>query len=405
MYAWLVINEFLNSNKFNEIYKWLERATIKHNNKIDVFTNSDLLICNGKFLNPDITKMPDYVIFWDKDIVLAKQLENMGLKLFNNSRAIEICDNKALTYVELNGKIEMPDTIVCPMTYRNIGYNKMDFVNMAEERLGYPMVVKECCGSFGQQVYLAKNRQDIESIFNKTKEPLIFQKFIDNCVGRDIRLNVVGDKVVASMLRYNDNDFRANITNGGSMEKYNPTQEEVKMAIDTCKALNLDFGGVDILINNAGISIIGLFQDLSRADWMRLMDTNVGSVYNCCHFAIPHMVHEKCGKIINISSVWGIAGASCEAAYSASKGAVNALTRALAKELAPSNIQVNAIACGVIDTDMNGFLSVEERTALEAEIPAGRFAQPEEVAEAVLQVIKMPTYLTGQVISMDGGYI
>ena len=112
MYAWLVINEFLNSNKFNEIYKWLERATIKHNNKIDVFTNSDLLICNGKFLNPDITKMPDYVIFWDKDIVLAKQLENMGLKLFNNSRAIEICDNKALTYVELNGKIEMPDTIV-----------------------------------------------------------------------------------------------------------------------------------------------------------------------------------------------------------------------------------------------------------------------------------------------------
>ena len=252
MYAWLVINEFLNSNKFNEIYKWLEKATIKHNNKIDVFTNSDLLICNGKFLNPDITKMPDYVIFWDKDIVLAKQLENMGLKLFNNSRAIEICDNKALTYVELNGKIEMPDTIVCPMTYRNIGYNKMDFVNMAKERLGYPMVVKECCGSFGQQVYLAKNRQDIENIFNKTKEPLIFQKFIDNCVGRDIRLNVVGDKVVASMLRYNDNDFRANITNGGSMEKYNPTQEEVKMAIDTCKALNLDFGGVDILFGENG---------------------------------------------------------------------------------------------------------------------------------------------------------
>lgn len=94
---------------------------------------------------------------------------------------------------------------------------------------------------------LGKSRQDIESIFNKTKEPLIFQKFIDNCVGRDIRLNVVGDKVVASMLRYNDNDFRANITNGGSMEKYNPTQEEVKMAIDTCKALNLDFCGVDIL--------------------------------------------------------------------------------------------------------------------------------------------------------------
>ena len=146
------------------------------------------------------------------------------------------------------------------------------------------------------------------------------------------------------------------------------------------------FGGVDILINNAGISIIGLFQDLSRADWMRLMDTNVGSVYNCCHFAIPHMVHEKCGKIINISSVWGIAGASCEAAYSASKGAVNALTRALAKELAPSNIQVNAIACGVMDTDMNHCFNEEEMQDIIEEIPAGRMGAPDEAASLALSI-------------------
>ena len=165
------------------------------------------------------------------------------------------------------------------------------------------------------------------------------------------------------------------------------------------------FGGVDILINNAGISIIGLFQDLSRADWMRLMDTNVGSVYNCCHFAIPHMVHEKCGKIINISSVWGIAGASCEAAYSASKGAVNALTRALAKELAPSNIQVNAVAFGVIDTQMNRCFSEEERCALKEEIPADRMGTCAEAAEMISQVLHSPAYLTGQVITMDGGWI
>ena len=165
------------------------------------------------------------------------------------------------------------------------------------------------------------------------------------------------------------------------------------------------FGGVDILINNAGISIIGLFQDLSRADWMRLMDTNVGSVYNCCHFAIPHMVHEKCGKIINISSVWGIAGASCEAAYSASKGAVNALTRALAKELAPSNIQVNAVAFGVIDTQMNQCFSEEERRALKEEIPADRMGTCAEAAEMISQVLHSPAYLTGQVITMDGGWI
>ena len=165
------------------------------------------------------------------------------------------------------------------------------------------------------------------------------------------------------------------------------------------------FGGVDILINNAGISIIGLFQDLSRADWMRLMDTNVGSVYNCCHFAIPHMVHEKCGKIINISSVWGIAGASCEAAYSASKGAVNALTRALAKELAPSNIQVNAIACGVIDTDMNRCFAPEEMASLIEEIPADRIGRPEEVAALAGQLITAPAYMTGQIITIDGGWI
>ncbi len=161
----------------------------------------------------------------------------------------------------------------------------------------------------------------------------------------------------------------------------------------------------DILINNAGISIIGLFQDLSRADWMRLMDTNIGSVYNCCHFAIPHMVHEKCGKIINISSVWGIAGASCEAAYSASKGAVNALTRALAKELAPSNIQVNAIACGAIDTDMNAFLSEDERASLIEEIPAGRLGTPAEVGSLVQSLCSDSGYLTGQVIQLDGGWI
>ena len=165
------------------------------------------------------------------------------------------------------------------------------------------------------------------------------------------------------------------------------------------------FGGVDILINNAGISIIGLFQDLSRADWMRLMDTNIGSVYNCCHFAIPHMVHEKCGKIINISSVWGIAGASCEAAYSASKGAVNALTRALAKELAPSNIQVNAVAFGVIDTQMNRCFSEEERIELADEIPAGRFAKPDEIAALAYCIATGHNYLTAQVISLDGGFL
>lgn len=164
------------------------------------------------------------------------------------------------------------------------------------------------------------------------------------------------------------------------------------------------FGPVDILVNNAGISVIGLFQDLSRQDWEHIMNVNVGSVYNCCHFAIPDMISKKSGRIINISSVWGSVGASCEAAYSASKGAVNSLTRALAKELAPSGISVNAIACGAVDTDMNSFLSEEERAALCEEIPAGRMGLPCEAARMIVQLAQSPDYLTGQIITLDGGW-
>lgn len=164
-------------------------------------------------------------------------------------------------------------------------------------------------------------------------------------------------------------------------------------------------GPLDILVNNAGISHIGLMQDMEFEDWDRLIASNLSSVFNCCKLAIPGMVRRQCGKIVNISSVWGICGASCEAAYSASKGGVNALTRALAKELAPSNIQVNAVACGAIDTEMNAFLSPEEKEALLMEIPAGRMGSPKEAAELVFRLTEAPSYLTGQVIRLDGGWI
>lgn len=165
-----------------------------------------------------------------------------------------------------------------------------------------------------------------------------------------------------------------------------------------------DFGGVDILVNNAGISHIGLLSDLSLDDWNRVLATNLTSVFSCCHEAIPHMVRQKSGHIINISSVWGNVGASCEVAYSASKGGVNTFTKALAKELAPSGICVNAIACGVIDTRMNGCFDDEERAALEEEIPAGRYGTPDEVAALAWQLATAPAYLTGQILTIDGGW-
>lgn len=178
---------------------------------------------------------------------------------------------------------------------------------------------------------------------------------------------------------------------------------------ETCRrmfaAAEDTFGGVDILINNAGISYVGLLSDMTPEQWDTQLATNLSAVFYCCKLAIPHMLSNKEGKILNVSSVWGCVGASCEAAYSASKGGVNVLTQALAKELAPSNIQVNALACGLIDTEMNEHLSAEEKRALYEEIPAGRAATPTEVAEMLLTLAQSPSYLTGQVIRFDGGWI
>lgn len=164
-------------------------------------------------------------------------------------------------------------------------------------------------------------------------------------------------------------------------------------------------GSASLLVNNAGISQVGLLTDLSAKEWQAILATNLSSVFYCCKLAVPEMVRKKSGKILNISSVWGEAGASCEAAYSATKGGVNALTRSLAKELAPSNIQVNAIACGCIDTRMNACFSPDERAQLEDQIPAGRYGTPEEVAELAWQLLSGNDYLTGQVIRLDGGWI
>lgn len=165
------------------------------------------------------------------------------------------------------------------------------------------------------------------------------------------------------------------------------------------------YTSVDVLVNNAGIAYVGLFTDMKPEDWSRVVTTNLTSVYNCCSLAVPDMVRRKSGKIINISSVWGNVGASCEVAYSASKGGMNAFTKALAKELAPSNVQVNAVACGAIDTEMNRFLADDELMSLIEEIPANRLGRAEEVADLVYHLAYKNEYLTGQVIGLDGGWI
>lgn len=165
------------------------------------------------------------------------------------------------------------------------------------------------------------------------------------------------------------------------------------------------FGKIDIVVNNAGRSTIGLFMDASKDDIQSLLNTNLLGAMYLTRVALPHMIGNN-GVVLNISSMWGEVGASCEVLYSTSKGGLNLFTRALAKEMAPSKIRVNAIAPGVIDTNMNSFLNSEERGALEEEIPIGRFGLPEEIGKAAVFLCSDDSsYITGEIIRVDGGYI
>lgn len=161
---------------------------------------------------------------------------------------------------------------------------------------------------------------------------------------------------------------------------------------------------LDILVNNAGISHIGLLSEMDAATWHRVIDTNLSSIFYTSKFAIPLFLKRHEGRIINISSVWGTVGSSMEVAYSASKGGVNSFTKSLAKELAPSNIQVNAVSCGMIDTEMNQCFTDKEKEDIIQEIPIDRMGRPTEVAEMVYAISHMPSYTTGQIFTIDGGW-
>ena len=165
------------------------------------------------------------------------------------------------------------------------------------------------------------------------------------------------------------------------------------------------FKRIDVLVNNAGISGIGLVSELSTDEFDEIMSVNFSSVFYTCKELIPHFVHYKSGRIINVSSIWGEVGGSCEAVYSASKGAVISFSRALSKELAPSKIAVNVVSPGVIDTKMNECFDEDEINNIIEEIPAGRMGKPDEVGKIIFELSRATPFLTGQVIRIDGGMI
>ena len=177
-------------------------------------------------------------------------------------------------------------------------------------------------------------------------------------------------------------------------------REEVKKLIEF--TIN-KFEKIDVLINNAGISQTRLFTDITDEDWNNMLNVNLNSVFYMTQEVLPYMIHEKEGCIINISSIWGITGAACETHYSVAKAGVDAMTKSLAKELGPSNIRVNSIAPGIIDTDMNKYLLDEELANIEEEIPLGKIGSPETIAKCVKWLIE-DDYTTGQIIGINGGW-
>ncbi len=200
--------------------------------------------------SPENKADPGFVLFWDKDVLLARTLEARGMRLFNRAQAIETCDSKALTAIALKDQgVPQPLTFISPKTFEYFGYNDPAFLSVYEEALGYPYVIKEEFGSFGLGVHLVGNRAEAEALVGKLgAKTFIAQRFIRESAGRDLRIYVVGGRVIASMIRENKNDFRSNVFQGGTGLSHSPSPEEEALAIRAAEAVNCDFCGVDLLI-------------------------------------------------------------------------------------------------------------------------------------------------------------
>ncbi len=203
-------------------------------------------------------KTAPFALFWDKDVRLARAMEASGMRLYNTADAVAVCDDKAATHLMLaRHGIPMPETWVAPMTYVNYDAAGEPFLAQAEQALGYPLIVKECFGSLGGQVYLAHDAKELRAFAAQmAARPFLLQRFAASCIGMDRRLYVVGDRVVATMTRRNTGDFRANVGAGGSGEAYAPTAEEKALALRCCRILGTVIAGVDLLYDSDGSPLV-----------------------------------------------------------------------------------------------------------------------------------------------------
>lgn len=249
MRAWLVYNHSLNYEKFQEIHNLYIEAGKRLGIIVDLVANDEIisvveqgsreLLCNHVY--------PDFVLFLDKDIYLAEQLEALGVPIFNNPKAIHLCDDKGKTMCTLSDyDISVPKTIMAPLNFTS--EVSKTYLNIVAQALGVPCIIKESFGSFGEQVYLANTLDEMQNICKSIgSRSYIFQENVATSYGRDVRVYVAFDEVVITVKRTNTKDFRANVTNGGSMEVYKASGKMKELALEACKALELDFAGVDIL--------------------------------------------------------------------------------------------------------------------------------------------------------------
>lgn len=273
----IIYNGSLYSEKFIDYANMLKSAALKKGHHIELLKNNEvfsLLNTDEPELLTDLDlKKFDYIIFTDKDVYLAYQLETMGYRLFNSALGTEISDDKIKSYQKLSSEnLPIPSTLIAPKNFVKPIENSQSFINSAIKQFGFPFVIKEAFGSFGEQVYLVCNETDVDQALLKiNNRPFMCQEFIDTSFGTDIRLQVVGNEVVTAMKRTSKIDFRANVTSGGKMETYMPNDYEKNLAIQAAHTLGLEFAGVDLLFG----------KDLKRVICEVNSNAHIRNLLNC----------------------------------------------------------------------------------------------------------------------------
>lgn len=287
--GYIIINGFLREEKFFSLYSALKQSADRAGLQLELKTNIELMcdIASGKTVANEA--LPPFAIFWDKDVRLAKTLEAAGMKLFNSAGAIELCDDKSLTHIALMNRVPQPKTVLIPLTFPRVGYTDCAFLEKIADYLGFPFVIKQCFGSFGAGVYLARNMDEAKAALMKTAGgAAIAQQYIASSFARDIRAYVVGDKVAAAMLRHNESgDFRANVAQGGKADAYTLSEAQAALAVKTAQILGCTFAGVDLLFGENGemtvceVNSNAHFAGISAATGVNIADKIMEAVAQC----------------------------------------------------------------------------------------------------------------------------